>query len=78
MEATTTATDLADLPAISFETSPESYRHLKLEVEGPIAWIKLAVEEEGGLRGLALHMQRTAVQGYKPLLERIAETGYRA
>jgi oxepin-CoA hydrolase/3-oxo-5,6-dehydrosuberyl-CoA semialdehyde dehydrogenase len=28
-------------------------------------------EELGGLRGLAFYMQRVAVQGYRPMLERI-------
>jgi len=28
-------------------------------------------EELGGLRGLSLYMQRTAIQGSKPLLEKL-------
>ena len=28
-------------------------------------------EELGGLRGLSFYMQRTALQGYKPLLEKV-------
>jgi len=35
---------------IDFSTKPESYRHLKLAVEGPIARIQLAVSEDEGLR----------------------------
>ncbi|MCO5167322.1 MAG: 3,4-dehydroadipyl-CoA semialdehyde dehydrogenase [Planctomycetes bacterium] len=34
-------------------------------------------EELGGLRGLDLYLQRTAVQGYKPLLEKLAGQGHR-
>ena len=34
-------------------------------------------EELGGLRGLSLYLQRTAVQGYKPLLEKLAAGGAR-
>ncbi len=34
-------------------------------------------EELGGLRGLSLYLQRTALQGYKPLLERIGAGGRR-
>jgi oxepin-CoA hydrolase/3-oxo-5,6-dehydrosuberyl-CoA semialdehyde dehydrogenase len=34
-------------------------------------------EELGGLRGLDLYLQRTAVQGYKPLLEKLVAQGHR-
>lgn len=34
-------------------------------------------EELGGLRGLSLYLQRTALQGYKPLLEKLAAQGHR-
>ncbi len=34
-------------------------------------------EELGGLRGLGLYLQRTALQGYKPLLEKLAAQGHR-
>lgn len=33
-------------------------------------------EELGGLRGLGFYMQRTALQGYKPVLEKIAKLGH--
>jgi oxepin-CoA hydrolase/3-oxo-5,6-dehydrosuberyl-CoA semialdehyde dehydrogenase len=36
-----------------------------------------AGEELGGLRGLSFYMQRTALQGYKPLLEKVLGTGQR-
>jgi benzoyl-CoA-dihydrodiol lyase len=35
---------------VSFETSPDRYRHIQLEVQGPIARIKLRIQEDGGLR----------------------------
>ncbi|MCO5167320.1 MAG: 2,3-epoxybenzoyl-CoA dihydrolase [Planctomycetes bacterium] len=35
---------------IAFETAPDRYRHLALEVEGPVARIKLRIQEHGGLR----------------------------
>jgi benzoyl-CoA-dihydrodiol lyase len=38
------------VPAVSFDTEPSRYRHLRLETEGEIAWILLAVDEAAGLR----------------------------
>src|SRR5690348_4722354 len=38
------------VPAVSFDTDPSRYRHLRLETDGEIAWIVLAVDEAGGLR----------------------------
>jgi benzoyl-CoA-dihydrodiol lyase len=35
---------------LSFETSPERYRHIKLEVDGAVARIKLNVQENEGLK----------------------------
>ncbi|MGH3356248.1 MAG: enoyl-CoA hydratase-related protein, partial [Nocardioidaceae bacterium] len=37
------------VPVVSFDTSPEQYRHWTLEVEGEVATLTLAVEPEGGL-----------------------------
>ena len=37
-------------PPVSFETAPDRYKHLQLEVQGPVAWLKLAIQEEEGLR----------------------------
>ena len=34
---------------ISFETSPDRYRHWKLSVEGPVATLSMDVQEDGGL-----------------------------
>src|SRR5215471_9730648 len=38
------------VPAVSFDTDPSRYRHLRLETEGEIAQIVLGVDEAGGLR----------------------------
>jgi benzoyl-CoA-dihydrodiol lyase len=38
------------VPAVSFGTDPSRYRHLRLETDGEIAWIVLAVDEAAGLR----------------------------
>jgi benzoyl-CoA-dihydrodiol lyase len=34
---------------ISFETSPDRYRHWKLNVDGPVATLSMDVQEDGGL-----------------------------
>ena len=34
---------------ISFETSPDRYRHWKLNVDGPVATVSMDVQEDGGL-----------------------------
>jgi benzoyl-CoA-dihydrodiol lyase len=36
---------------IRFETRPDAYRHWHLHVEGPVARLGMAVQEDGGLRG---------------------------
>ncbi len=55
METTTTAaSDLSRVEQLerqmNFETHPSQYRHIQLEIDGPIARLKLAIQEEGGLR----------------------------
>lgn len=35
---------------IDFERHPDTYRHWKLDVEGEIAWVRMDVDEKGGLR----------------------------
>ena len=37
------------IPVVSFDTGPDRYRHLRLEIDGEIAWIRLKVDEAGGL-----------------------------
>jgi benzoyl-CoA-dihydrodiol lyase len=50
----TLATDQpeTDEPAteVDFDRHPDSYRHWRLRVEGPIAWLELDVDPAGGLR----------------------------
>lgn len=35
-------------PKLSFQTSPDRYRHIALEVDGPVAWIRLRTRENEG------------------------------
>ena len=37
-------------PMIDFERHPDSYRHWRLEIDGDIAWVRMDVDEKGGLR----------------------------
>ena len=45
MDAVTHATQ----PHVSFETSPETYRHWKLAIDGAVATLSMDVQEDGGL-----------------------------
>ncbi|MBI4242935.1 MAG: benzoyl-CoA-dihydrodiol lyase [Planctomycetes bacterium] len=36
-------------PRLTFQTHPDRYQHIKLEIDGPVAWIKLNVQENKGL-----------------------------
>ena len=45
MEAATKAV----LPPVSFETSPDRYRHWKLTFDGPVATLSMDVQEDAGL-----------------------------
>jgi benzoyl-CoA-dihydrodiol lyase len=45
MEAATKAA----MPAVSFDTSPERYRHWKLTFDGPIATLAMDVDQDAGL-----------------------------
>ncbi len=44
METNTTA------ERVRFTTHPSRYKHWKLEIEGPVAWLKMDVNEDEGLR----------------------------
>jgi benzoyl-CoA-dihydrodiol lyase len=35
---------------IDFERHPDSYRHWRLDIDGEIAWVRMDVDEKGGLR----------------------------
>jgi benzoyl-CoA-dihydrodiol lyase len=46
-----------DARTVDFDTSPDRYRHWRLEVDGEVATVTLAVDEDGGLvPGYALKM----------------------
>jgi benzoyl-CoA-dihydrodiol lyase len=36
-------------PQVSFDTSPERYRHWKLTFDGPVATLSMDVQEDAGL-----------------------------
>ncbi|MQA60667.1 MAG: benzoyl-CoA-dihydrodiol lyase [Actinophytocola sp.] len=36
-------------PEVSFDRHPDSYRHWRLRVDGPVAWLAMDVDEDGGL-----------------------------
>ena len=40
----------AAAPSLSFETSPDQYKHWKLAIEGPVATLAMDVREDAGLR----------------------------
>lgn len=40
----------AEQTSLTFETSPERYRHWKLTFDGPVATLAMDVQEDGGLR----------------------------
>jgi benzoyl-CoA-dihydrodiol lyase len=44
------AAETQNVPPVSFETSPDKYKHWKLEIDGPIARLNLDVQEDEGLR----------------------------
>src|SRR5680860_754357 len=44
-----TAAPVAETPRVSFDTSPDVYRHWRLEVDGNVATLTLAVDPDGGL-----------------------------
>jgi benzoyl-CoA-dihydrodiol lyase len=37
-------------PTFTFNTHPDHYKHWRLEIDGPIAHLKMQVQEDGGLR----------------------------
>ncbi|GEL17912.1 2,3-epoxybenzoyl-CoA dihydrolase [Pseudonocardia asaccharolytica] len=41
--------DAAPIPKVSFDATPESYRHWQLEIDGDLAWLRLDVDESAGL-----------------------------
>ena len=41
---------MTDQTAVTFARDPASYRHWKVEVDGPVATVTMAIDSEGGLR----------------------------
>jgi benzoyl-CoA-dihydrodiol lyase len=41
--------DAVEIPRVSFDAEPGSYRHWKLDVQGEVAYLRLDVAEDGGL-----------------------------
>jgi len=41
--------DVSDAVVVSFDRSPDAYRHWKLRTDGPVAWLEMDVDEHGGL-----------------------------
>ena len=35
---------------VDYRTAPDQYKHWKLQFEGPVATLVMAIDEEGGLR----------------------------
>jgi len=50
MTVESAAPAVADEPEVSFDAHPESYRHWRLEIDGEVARLLLAVDEQGGLQ----------------------------
>jgi benzoyl-CoA-dihydrodiol lyase len=56
-EQTTSDPGPASVPRVDFDTHPDRYRHWRLAVDGDVATLTLAVDEDGGLvEGYALKM----------------------
>src|SRR5699024_566196 len=41
--------EAADQPVVEFRTSPEKYKHFTVEYDGEVAYVKLDVDEQGGI-----------------------------
>ena len=50
MESALTRTDAQVLPLVDYQTHPDRYRHYKLSFDGPVATLKLDVDEDAGIR----------------------------
>ena len=47
----------AEAVPVSFQTAPEQYRHWRIDIDGPVATLTMAVQEDGGLvSGYALKL----------------------
>src|SRR6266851_6073699 len=43
------ASGQAATPEVSFDRHPDGYRHWRLRIDAPVAWLELDVDEDGGL-----------------------------
>lgn len=48
-QQTTEAPEAHEVPVVDFDTHPERYRHWQVTIDGEIATLSLAVDEDGGL-----------------------------
>src|SRR5216683_1628039 len=48
-EARGEASGQAATPEVSFDRHPDGYRHWRLRIDAPVAWLELDVDEDGGL-----------------------------
>ncbi|QDQ96151.1 2,3-epoxybenzoyl-CoA dihydrolase [Tomitella fengzijianii] len=48
-DAPATTGDHAPGPVVDFDTEPAAYRHWRLEIDGPVATLTLAVDPDGGI-----------------------------
>ncbi|MEU6556379.1 2,3-epoxybenzoyl-CoA dihydrolase [Streptomyces sp. NPDC046915] len=48
-EATSGAPDSTASVVVTFDRSPHAYRHWRLRTDGPVAWLEMDVDEQGGL-----------------------------
>jgi benzoyl-CoA-dihydrodiol lyase len=47
--AVATKQPVAATNTVTFDRHPDSYRHWRLRVDGPVAWLEMDVDEQGGL-----------------------------
>ena len=50
MESAPTQADATRLPKVDYETHPERYRHYKVSYDGPVATLKIDIDEDAGIR----------------------------
>ncbi len=50
MESAANQADATKLPKVDYETHPERYRHYKVSYDGPVATLKIDIDEDAGIR----------------------------
>ena len=48
--ATTNEPDVATVSLVDYQTHPDRYRHYKVSYDGPVATLKIDIDEDGGIR----------------------------